>query len=159
MTASKGVDYWIRSTLNPPLYFKASFIISAGGLLNGYVKCVQCEIQVFQGSADYRYEIRLDTAVIGPVTTMPMFIDYFGNLSSSLRGIVVSSVLLSATFASLFSGLLSDNMGRTRAVAVGSLIFALGAGIEAGAVGLAMLMVGRTIVGIGEGLFLSTLVL
>jgi DNA-directed RNA polymerase III subunit RPC2 len=90
---------------------------------------------------------------------MPMFIDYFGNLSSTLRGIVVSSVLLSATVGSLFSGWLSDAMGRTKAVAIGSLIFALGAGLEAGAVNLGMLILGRVIVGLGEGLFLSTNVL
>jgi MFS family permease len=100
----------------------------------------------------------LDTGVIGPVTTMPVFVVYFGELSSTMHGMVVSTVLLSATFASLFAGSLSDTMGRTRAVSIGSAVFALGAALEAGASNLGMLITGRFIVGIGEGLFLSTLV-
>lgn len=102
---------------------------------------------------------RLDTGVIGPVTTMPQFVEYFGgSMSSATRGIVVSSVLISATFASLFAGALSDIMGRNRAVGIGAAWFALGATLESGAVNFGMLIAGRLIVGIGEGLFLSTLV-
>jgi len=89
---------------------------------------------------------------------MPTFIDHFGELSATMRGIIVSSVLLSATIASLLSGTLSDSMGRTRAVGIGSAGFALGAAVEAGASSIGMLIAGRLIVGVGEGLFLSTLV-
>ena len=71
---------------------------------------------------------------------------------------MVSSVLLSATFASLFAGALSDIMGRGRAVGIGSAWFALGAALEAGASNLGMIIAGRLVVGVGEGLFLSTLV-
>ena len=110
-------------------------IVSLGGLLNG-----------------------LDTGTIGPVITMPSFTNSFGALSSSLNGLVVSSILLPATFASLFAGALSDGLGRTRAVAIGALFFAMGAALEASAVNLGMLIAGRCVVGIGEGLFLSTLV-
>jgi MFS family permease len=100
----------------------------------------------------------LDTGTIGPVTTMPFFVDTFGELSSTLHGFVVSSVLLSATIASLFAGGLSDGMGRTRAIAIGALIFGIGAALEAASFNLAMLIVGRLIVGAGEGLCFSTLV-
>lgn len=89
---------------------------------------------------------------------MPTFTDYFGHLSSSQLGIVVSSLLLSAAIASLFAGSLSDTMGRSRAVAIGSSVFAIGAALEAAATSLAMFVIGRVVVGIGEGLFLSTLV-
>jgi DNA-directed RNA polymerase III subunit RPC2 len=89
---------------------------------------------------------------------MPTFINHFGELSSTMRGIVVSSLLLSATIASLFSGSLSDTMGRTRAIGVGTAVFVLGAALEAGATTVRMLIGGRLVVGIGEGLFLSTLV-
>lgn len=100
----------------------------------------------------------LDTGVIGPVTTMPTFTDYFGHLSSGEHGIVVSSLLLSATIASLFAGSLSDTLGHPRAIAIGSLVFAIGAALEAAAKNLVMFIIGRIVVGIGEGLFLSTLV-
>lgn len=75
-----------------------------------------------------------------------------------MHGLVVSSVLLSATIASLYGGSISDSLGRTRLIALGSIVFALGAALEAGATNLAMLITGRLIVGVGEGLFLSTLV-
>ena len=87
---------------------------------------------------------------------MPLFTQDFGELSPSLAGIVVSSVLLPGAFASFFAGAMSDRLGRTRAVAIGALIFALGAGLEAAAVNLGMFVGGRCIVGIGQGLFLST---
>ena len=89
---------------------------------------------------------------------MPSFTTSFGTLSSSLQGIIVSSIMLSATIVSLFAGTVSDSLGRTRSLAIGALFFALGAAIEAAAVTLGMFIAGRCIVGLGEGLFLSTLV-
>lgn len=89
---------------------------------------------------------------------MPTFTEYFGHLSAGQHGIVVAIIMLSATIASLFAGSLSDTIGRSRAVAIGSLVFALGAALEAAATNLTMFVAGRVIVGAGEGLFLSTLV-
>ncbi|MCJ1262955.1 hypothetical protein MMC22_002825 [Lobaria immixta] len=126
---------WLKTIRNPPRYLSASLIVSLGGLLNG-----------------------LDTGTIGPVTAMPSFTENFGVLSSTLHGMVISSVLLPATFASLFAGPLSDNVGRTRAVALGAVFFAIGAALEASAVSIGMLVAARCVVGVGEGLFLSTLV-
>ncbi|KAH8706026.1 general substrate transporter [Talaromyces proteolyticus] len=53
---------------------------------------------------------------------------------------------------------MSDSLGRTRTLAIGALVFALGAAIEASASQLSVLIIDRLIVGAGEGLFLSTLV-
>ncbi|KAG7005746.1 nonribosomal peptide synthase atnA [Physcia stellaris] len=89
---------------------------------------------------------------------MPEFTSAFGEISSSLEGIIVSSILISATFVSLFSGALSDSLGRTRCLAIGALLFAMGAAVEAAAVHLGMFIAGRCVVGFGEGMFLSTLV-
>lgn len=89
---------------------------------------------------------------------MPSFTNSFGFLSSTMHGLVVSSILLPATFVSIFAGAFSDSLGRTRTVAIGALFFSIGAAFEASAVNLAMLIAGRCVVGIGEGLFLSTLV-
>ena len=120
---------------HPPAYLIASLITTLGGLLNG-----------------------LDTGTIGPVTSMPSFRASFGPLSPTMQGLVISSVLLPATFASLFSGAVSDSLGRTRVLALGGLVFAVGAGLEAGSQSLGILIAGRGVVGMGEGLFLSTLV-
>ena len=75
-----------------------------------------------------------------------------------MEGFVVSSLLIPATITALFAGAVSDSLGRTRALAIGALLFAIGAAFEAGAVHLAMLILGRCIVGIGEGLFLSAMI-
>ena len=89
---------------------------------------------------------------------MPSFTASFGTLSSSLQGFIVSSILIPATVVSIFAGAVSDSLGRTRSLAIGALLFALGAAIEAAAVTLGMFIAGRCVVGLGEGLFLSTMV-
>ncbi|PLB50107.1 putative transporter [Aspergillus steynii IBT 23096] len=118
-----------------PRYLTSAIIVSIGGLLNG-----------------------LDTGVIGPLTVMPSFLETIGHISASIHGLIISSVLLSATFASLFSGILSDRLGRTRLLAIGSFVFTIGVTMEASASHLAVFLLGRLVAGIGEGLFLSTLV-
>ncbi|KAI5275739.1 general substrate transporter [Aureobasidium subglaciale] len=89
---------------------------------------------------------------------MPTFLDSFGPLSSTIHGILVSSILIPASLTSFFAGNIADYMGRIITCSLGGLIFAAGTALEAGAQNLAMLFVGRCITGVGEGLFLSTLV-
>ncbi|KAG9732571.1 putative MFS sugar transporter, partial [Aureobasidium melanogenum] len=119
----------------PAPYVLCSILISVGGLLFG-----------------------LDTGCIGPITTMPTFLNYFGSLSSTTHGILVSSILIPASLTSFFAGNVADYMGRIITCSTGGLIFAAGTALEASAQNLAMLFVGRCITGVGEGLFLSTLV-
>ncbi|KAI4728547.1 general substrate transporter [Aureobasidium sp. EXF-10728] len=119
----------------PAPYVLCSILISVGGLLFG-----------------------LDTGCIGPITTMPTFLESFGPLSSTIHGILVSSILIPASLTSFFAGNVADYMGRIITCSIGGLIFAAGTALESGAQNLAMLFVGRCITGVGEGLFLSTLV-
>lgn len=125
----------ILSMHRPQPYTLACVLVSIGGLLFG-----------------------LDTGCIGPITTMPAFLDYFGDLSSTIHGLLVSSILIPASLTSFFAGSAADALGRVRAIGIGGIIFALGTALEASAQNLAMLFVGRCITGVGEGLFLSTLV-
>jgi MFS family permease len=119
----------------PPGYVTASILCSFGGFLFGH-----------------------DTGIIGPVTVMDDFTKYVGNPSPTIHGLIVSSILIPAAVSSFFAGRLADVMGRTRGIALGSFIFALGAAIEAASVHIAMFVVGRVVEGIGEGLYLGTLV-
>lgn len=96
--------------------------------------------------------------MIAPITTMAQFFETFGPLSASIHGLVVSSILISAAMASFFAGHLADRIGRIRAIALGSFVFGLGCALEAGSVKLAMLIAGRLVTGLGEGLYLSGLV-
>ncbi|KAI1998255.1 hypothetical protein LOZ53_000040 [Ophidiomyces ophidiicola] len=99
----------------------------------------------------------VDTSIIGPVTVMPSYIDYFGTHSSTVHGIIVSSILLSASVMSFIAGRPADVLGRPQAIALGVGVFGVGAALQAGAVRLAMFMVGRVIEGMGFGLYFGTL--
>jgi len=101
---------------------------------------------------------RLDTGTIGPLTTMPQFATTFGSLSSTVHGLVVSTILIPAALSSFFGGHLANKVGRLRGIALGAAVFGIGAAVEASSVKLGMLIAGRAVKGIGEGLFLSTCV-
>jgi MFS family permease len=100
----------------------------------------------------------LDTGTIGPLTTMPQFRTTFGALSSTVHGLVVSTILIPAALSSLFGGHLANKIGRLRGIAIGAAVFGIGAAGEASSVRLGMLIAGRAVKGLGEGLFLSTCV-
>lgn len=100
----------------------------------------------------------LDTGIIGPVTDIDFFKQDIATTSAILHGLIVSSVLLPSAIISIFAGSLADAVGRPRAVTIGYCISSLGAAIEAGSVHVAMFIVGRIIIGIGIGLYLSTVV-
>lgn len=89
---------------------------------------------------------------------MKSFVSQFGSKSPTVHGLIVSAILIPAAISSFFAGRLADLLGRPKAIAIGALIFGLGAALEAGAVSIAMFVLGRCIGGIGEGLYLSTLV-
>ncbi|KAL8825940.1 MAG: hypothetical protein Q9191_004106 [Dirinaria sp. TL-2023a] len=100
----------------------------------------------------------MDTGVIGSVTVMKSYVSDFGSLSAIIHGLVVSAILIPAAVSSFFAGRVADVLGRPKNIAIGALIFGLGTALEAGAIQLAMFVVGRIIEGIGEGLYLGTLV-
>jgi hypothetical protein len=142
LSLSRGTVHTLQEAMQltslfkkPPGYVTASILCSFGGFLFGH-----------------------DTGIIGPVTVMDDFTKYVGNPSPTIHGLIVSSILIPAAVSSFFAGRLADVMGRTRGIALGSFIFALGAAIEAASVHIAMFVVGRVVEGIGEGLYLGTLV-
>ncbi|KAK9788909.1 hypothetical protein SCARD494_09425 [Seiridium cardinale] len=73
-----------------------------------------------------------------------------------MHGVIVSSILLPGALAALIAGILADRYGRTRMIAIGSVVFGIGAALETASFRLAMFIVGRLIKGAGEGIFLST---
>lgn len=88
---------------------------------------------------------------------MSTFQSQIGVLTPTMRGLTVSLLLLAGAPASLFAGVLADKFGHLSITFVGAVIFTIGAALEAGAVNLAMLLVGRSLVGIGEGLYLGNM--
>ncbi|TFY68988.1 hypothetical protein EVG20_g3344, partial [Dentipellis fragilis] len=102
------------------------------------------------------FHFGFDTGSIGPVTVMPQFKAQFDPISPILQGLIVSSILMTASLSSVLAGPLSDRFSRTRTFGTGAGIFCVGSVISSCAYNLAMLFVGRLITGVGEGLFLST---
>ncbi len=100
----------------------------------------------------------MDTGIIGSVTVMKRYTSDFGPQSATVHGLVVSAILIPAAISSFFAGRVADVLGRPKAIAIGALIFGLGAAFEAGAVDIAMFVLGRIIAGFGEGVYLGTLV-
>lgn len=87
---------------------------------------------------------------------MKSFEDQFGVLPSTVHGLIVSMILLSAAVSSFFAGRLADSLGRIPAIALGAAILCAGVALEAGAVHIGMFAVGRFIEGTGYGLFFGT---
>ncbi|KAK8017830.1 hypothetical protein PG993_014156 [Apiospora rasikravindrae] len=119
----------------PPGYMIACMVCSFGGFLFG-----------------------IDTGIIGPVTVMDDFKNYVGDPSPTIHGLVVSSILIPAAISSFFAGKVADALGRSRGIAIGSFVFGVGAALEAASVHIGMFVAGRVVEGVGEGLYLGTLV-
>ena len=101
-----------------------------------------------------------DTGSIGPVTVMSQFEDHFcegGKIDPTVQGLIVSSILITASLSSVVSGPLSNRISRTRTMALGAITFAVGSAIACACGPLAQLFVGRCIAGVGEGLFMSAI--
>lgn len=89
---------------------------------------------------------------------MRTYVSDFGSQSATVHGLVVSAILILAAISSFFAGRVADLLGRTKSIITGASTFGIGAALEAGAVTIAIFVVGRIIEGVGEGLYLGTLV-
>ena len=82
----------------------------------------------------------MDAGIISPMTVM------------------AECILIPAALSDFLAGYVADLFSRPSCIAVGALIFGLGAALEGGAVALAMFAAGRYVEGFGEGLYLGILV-
>ncbi|KAF2017943.1 putative MFS sugar transporter [Aaosphaeria arxii CBS 175.79] len=121
--------------LSLPPYLRAALVVGLGGFLFGS-----------------------DTGTIGPVTKMTTFVETFGEFSATIHGLIISSILIPAALTSLISGNVADIYGRLRTIMFGEVVFGIGAAIEASAPNIGAFVCGRIIAGIGEGFYLSLLV-
>ncbi|GJE97695.1 MFS sugar transporter [Phanerochaete sordida] len=101
-----------------------------------------------------------DTGSIGPLIVMPRFQQHFfgdKEMNPTVQGLIVSSILLTASLASLVSGPMSNKISRVRTISLGAVVFAAGSAIACASGPLPQLFVGRCLAGVGEGLFLSAI--
>ncbi|KAL3440968.1 general substrate transporter [Aspergillus insuetus] len=115
---------------NPFIFFQAC-VASIGGLLFGY-----------------------DQGVISGVQVMTNFKSQFPQLASNttLQGWMVSVLTLGAMFGALLNGPIADTFSRRWSILYANLVFLLGSAIQAGAVTIPMLFVGRFIAGVAVGM-------
>lgn len=78
------------------------------------------------------------------------------HLSSAAAGAMASATLLASAFGGVLFGVLADRIGRARALFYAILIYSGFTGLTATATGVAMLLVWRTLVGMGMGGVWST---
>ncbi len=88
---------------------------------------------------------------------MPQFLNYFDHPSNFLQGGITAAVLAGSFAGSLLTGAyLADSLGRRKTILLGSAIFTIGCAISAAANGLAALIAGRVINGLGNGCLTMT---
>nr|CBV37359.1 hexose transporter [Colletotrichum graminicola] len=96
-----------------------------------------------------------DSGIITPSLALKSFLVYFGNPSAPLRGSIVSVYQAGGTSLSWLGsasvGITSDRFGRRRAIAFGCIWGVIGGAIMAGAAHVAMLIMGRLLVGFAVG--------
>ncbi|KAK8111399.1 general substrate transporter [Apiospora kogelbergensis] len=104
---------------------------------------------IFLGIGGFLYGY--DSGIITPSLALRSFNQYFGNPDPSLRGAIVSIYQAGAWFGSASVGLTSDRFGRRKAILFGCIWGVVGGAIMAGAAHVAMLVLGRLLVGFAVG--------
>lgn len=93
----------------------------------------------------------LDVGMISSTLVQPTFLSYFNNPSSSAIGGIVAAFSAGATFGAYGCAYIADPFGRLWGLRIGAVIAVIGIALQAGAVHVGMLIVGRLIAGWGAG--------
>ncbi|KAK8034598.1 general substrate transporter, partial [Apiospora rasikravindrae] len=104
---------------------------------------------IFLGLGGFLYGY--DSGIITPSLALRSFNQDFGNPGPSLRGAIVSIYQAGAWFGSASVGLTSDRFGRRKAILLGCVWGVVGAAVMTGAAHVAMLVLGRLLVGFAVG--------
>lgn len=122
-TASKNQD--LRSKRGHSYLYLAAIIASLSGLLFGY-----------------------DTGVVSGAL---LFLKIQYHLSPTMQEMVTSVVLVGAVLGAVGSGRIADRLGRRVLMIITAFIFLVGVLVSAFAPGIAVLIAGRIVVGVGIG--------
>ncbi|KAJ5477170.1 general substrate transporter [Penicillium diatomitis] len=96
-----------------------------------------------------------DSGIITSTIGQPEFIKYFSYPSDNTTGGVVSAFQGGAILGTIINVFAGDRLGRKRSVFAGACISIIGCGLQAGAVDMAMLIIGRFIAGAAVGMLTS----
>jgi MFS family permease len=92
-----------------------------------------------------------DTGSMSGILAMPQFLEYFNYPDNFRQGGITSSIMAGAFAGSLLTAFLADSLGRKKTILLGSAIFTIGCAIAAASNGVAALVTGRVINGLGNG--------
>ena len=98
-----------------------------------------------------------DSGIITSTIALPTFKEYFNDPSDDVVGGIVSAFQGGAIAGTIFNMLFADMLGRRWTIFVGAVISILGSSLQAGAVNMAMLIIGRFIGGVAVGQLTSTI--
>jgi MFS family permease len=98
-----------------------------------------------------------DSGIVTSTIAQPTFIKYFSSPSDDLQGGIVSSFQGGAILGTIINFFIADKLGRKRSIALGALTATIGCALQAGAVNIAMMIVGRFIAGVAVGILTSTI--
>ncbi|KAL5338519.1 general substrate transporter [Aspergillus crustosus] len=93
----------------------------------------------------------LDVGMISSTLVQPTFLSYFDHPPSSATGGIVAAFSAGATFGAYACSLVGDPFGRLWALHIGAAIAVVGCPLQAGAVHISMLIIGRLVDGFGAG--------
>ncbi|KAK4032248.1 general substrate transporter [Parachaetomium inaequale] len=98
-----------------------------------------------------------DSGIIASTIALPTFLDYFGHLSGNTTGGIISAFQGGAILGTIINMFAADWLGRRRTIFAGSAVSCLGASLQAGAVSIPMMIVGRFVGGVAVGILTSTI--
>jgi sugar porter (SP) family MFS transporter len=98
-----------------------------------------------------------DQGVMSGIITGPHFRDYFNQPSRAEIGTMVAILEVGALVSSVAVGKIGDILGRRKTIFYGAAIFVVGGALQTFANGIAMMLLGRIVAGLGVGA-LSTIV-
>ncbi|WYZ37066.1 hypothetical protein EsH8_II_000572 [Colletotrichum jinshuiense] len=98
-----------------------------------------------------------DSGIITSTIALDTFKDYFNDPSDTTAGGIVSAFQGGAILGTIINMMFANSIGRRNTIFVGSVISCIGSALQAGAVNMAMLIVGRFIGGAAVGMVTSTI--
>jgi MFS family permease len=88
---------------------------------------------------------------------MPSYTETFGHLTPTMRGFTVSLIMLCGAIPAIVAGHLADRFGRLRIIIAGAILCTIGCVFECAAFHLWLFLIGRAIMGIGQGFALTNI--
>lgn len=89
--------------------------------------------------------------MLNGLNILPSYTNYF-NLSAATTGLNTASVFIGGALGPIFSGIISDRLGRRPAIFWGSVITLVGVLLQTAAQNIAMFVIARIILGFGAAL-------